>query len=172
MLGLKLNHISKRGHWCVACGHLYKIYFVDGWLQMSSFVHIWSHILLIDGLAWDCGNSIADVLDLLQPWAKPLICIESHIHVKKYGVTCNLKHYIYNCSILWPWYQIFLCKYIYIIIPPEQRSCWGVYWFLYPLNNEVVGGYIGFTPSVRPSVRPACRVCSVTSTVLDGFFPY
>ena len=43
---------------------------------------------------------------------------------------------------------------------------------LYPPNNEVVGGYIGFTPSVRPSVRPACRVRSVTSTVLDGFFPY
>ena len=52
--------------------------------------------------------------------------------------------------------------------------------YLYPPNNEVVGGYIGFTlsvcpsvcPSVRPSVRPACRVRSVTSTVLDGFFSY
>ena len=56
--------------------------------------------------------------------------------------------------------------------------------FLYPPNNEVVGGYIGFTPSVcpsvcpsvrpsvRPSVCPGCRVRSVTSTVLDGFFPY
>ena len=43
-----------------------------------------------------------------------------------------------------------------LIIPSEQRSCWGVYWF----------------QSVRPSVRPACRVRSVTSTVLDGFFPY
>ena len=32
---------------------------------------------------------------------------------------------------------------------------------LYPPNNEVVGGYIGFTPSVRPSdrlsVRPSVR---------------
>ena len=26
---------------------------------------------------------------------------------------------------------------------------------LYPPNNEVVGGYIGFTPSVCPSVRPS-----------------
>ena len=33
-------------------------------------------------------------------------------------------------------------------------------------------GYIGFTPSVHPSVCPACRVRSVTPTVLDGFFPY
>ena len=49
-------------------------------------------------------------------------------------------------------------------------------------------GYIGFTPSrlasccgflhskIHPSVHlsvcPACRVCSVTPTVLDGFFPY
>ena len=28
---------------------------------------------------------------------------------------------------------------------------------LYPPNNEVVGGYIGFTPSVRPSVRLSVR---------------
>ena len=39
-----------------------------------------------------------------------------------------------------------------------------------PPNNEVVGGYIGFTPSVCPSfcpsVCPGCRVRSVTSTVL------
>ena len=51
---------------------------------------------------------------------------------------------------------------------------------LYPPNNEVDGGYIGFTPSVCPSLRPsvrlsvcpACRVRSWTFTVLDGFFPY
>ena len=28
---------------------------------------------------------------------------------------------------------------------------------LYPPNNEVVGGYIGFTPSVCPSVCPSVR---------------
>ena len=47
---------------------------------------------------------------------------------------------------------------------------------LYHKHNEVVGGYIGFTPSVCPSVcpsvRPASRVRSVASTVQDGFFPY
>ena len=50
---------------------------------------------------------------------------------------------------------------IWIFIPPEQRSCWGVYWFQ------------SVRLSVRPSVRLSrCRVRSVTSTVLDGFFPY
>ena len=37
---------------------------------------------------------------------------------------------------------------------------------LYPPNNEVVGGYIGFTPSVRPSVRPSrlpCPLCNIYS---------
>ena len=47
-----------------------------------------------------------------------------------------------------------------LVIPLEQRSCWGVYWF-----HSV-------RLSVRPSVCPGCRVRSVTSTVLDGFFPY
>ena len=46
---------------------------------------------------------------------------------------------------------------------------------LYPPNNEVVGGYIGFTPSVRPSLhlsvrlsgRPAglpCPLCNIYSS--------
>ena len=47
---------------------------------------------------------------------------------------------------------------------------------LYPLHNEVVGGYIGFTPSVHPSVcpsdHPASRVCSVAPTVLVGSISY
>ena len=52
-----------------------------------------------------------------------------------------------------------------VIIPPEQRSCWGVYWF-HSVRLSVR------RPSVRPSVCPGCRVRSVTATVLDGFFPY
>ena len=31
-------------------------------------------------------------------------------------------------------------------------------WLLYTTHNEVVGGYIGFTPPVRPSVRPSVRL--------------
>ena len=41
-----------------------------------------------------------------------------------------------------------------------------------PPHNEVVGGYIGFTLSVRLSVCPASCVCSVASAIQDGFFPY
>ena len=38
---------------------------------------------------------------------------------------------------------------------------------LYPSNNEVVGGYIGFTPSVCPSVRLSrlpCPFCNIYSS--------
>ena len=52
--------------------------------------------------------------------------------------------------------------------------------FYTPRTTKLLGGYTGFTPSVRPSVRlsvrpsvrPACRVRSVSSTVMDGFFSY
>ena len=36
-----------------------------------------------------------------------------------------------------------------------------------PPHSAVLGWYIGFTSSVRP----ACRIRSVTPTVMDGFFP-
>ena len=52
----------------------------------------------------------------------------------------------------------------------------GTFWFqhgkgydialLYPTHNKVVGGYIGFTLSVRPSVRPSripCPLCGDTA---------
>ena len=52
---------------------------------------------------------------------------------------------------------------LYIFIPPEQRSCWGVYWF-HSLRPSVC-------PSVRPSVRPSRLPCPLlASTVLDGLF--
>ena len=34
---------------------------------------------------------------------------------------------------------------------------WACDYLLYPPHNEVVGGYTGFTPSVRPSVRLSVR---------------
>ena len=55
-----------------------------------------------------------------------------------------------------------------LIIPPTQRSCWGVYWF-HSIRPSI---HPSVCPSVRPSVRPASRVLSVASTVQDGFFSY
>ena len=55
-------------------------------------------------------------------------------------------------------------NFIYLGVVPGviiQRSCWGVY--LYPSNNEVVGGYIGFTPSVR-LFRLRCPLCNIYSS--------
>ena len=68
--------------------------------------------------------------------------------------------------------------FIYCCTEPTiyRLSCVSMDPILYPPHNEVVGGSIGFTPSVRPSVcpsvRPASRVRSVAPTVQDGFFPY
>ena len=49
--------------------------------------------------------------------------------------------------------------------------------YLYPPNNEVVGGYIGFTPSVcpsvcpsvRPSVRLSCLLCPLCNIYSSGW---
>ena len=39
----------------------------------------------IDGLEQDCSNSIADALELLQSWTKPLIWAKS-VHTKEQNV--------------------------------------------------------------------------------------
>ena len=43
----------------------------------------------------------------------------------------------------------------------DHQNC--VAYSLYPPHNEVVGGYIGFTPSVCPSRIP-CPLCSIYSS--------
>ena len=52
---------------------------------------------------------------------------------------------------------------------------WILHALLYPPNNEVVGGYIGFTPSVCPSVRLSrlpCPRCNIYSSgwILSAFY--
>ena len=72
--------------------------------------------------------------------------------------------FVRELTLAWPnWLLLndwILLVILVFIIPPTQRSCWGVYWF-----HSV-------RPSVCPSVRPASRVLSVASTVQYGFFPY
>ena len=43
------------------------------------------------------------------------------------------------------------------------------WWYYY---NEVVGGYVGFTLSVRPSVHPSCRVRFVAHCLYQGIYSY
>ena len=51
------------------------------------------------------------------------------------------------------WFKLYVM--VMVIIPPEQRSCWGVYWF-----HSV-------RPSIRLSVRPSrlpCPLCNIYSS--------
>ena len=76
--------------------------------------------------------------------------------------SCFISHCYFNChyrclhevKLLNIGYDL---KNIFIII---QQSCLGV------------GGYIGFTPSVRLSVRPICRVRSEALCLFHGFYLY
>ena len=56
-----------------------------------------------------------------------------------------------------------IVKFNGLIIPPEQRSCWGVYWF-HSVHQFIL-------PSVRPSVLPSfrlsrlpCPLCNIFSS--------
>ena len=104
---------------------------------------------------------------------------------------CHFAYNIFKCIVLnenfWIWNKISL-KYVrhgpvdkksaLVQIMAWRRS--GDKPLLYPPHNEVVGGYTGFTPSVRPSVRPsvcpsvrpASRVRSVAPTILIGSISY
>ena len=49
----------------------------------------------------------------------------------------------------------------------DVRVCKSDVLFVILKHNEVVGGYTGFTPSVRPSVRPSrmpCPLCNIYSS--------
>ena len=48
-----------------------------------------------------------------------------------------------------------------LIIPHEQQSCWGVYWF-----HSV---RLSVSTSVRPSVRPSCLLCPLCNIYSSGW---
>ena len=52
-----------------------------------------------------------------------------------------------------------------VVISPEQRSCWGVYWFHHtPRTTKLLGGIlVSLCPSVRPSRLP-CPLCNIYSS--------
>ena len=79
-------------------------------------------------------------------------------------------------QIIWTGVTIYLEEdYQCIVMTQKKKSHQMIRMLLYPPNNEVVGGYIGFTPSVRPSVRPSvhpsvcpsrlpCPLCNIYSS--------
>ena len=62
MLGLKLNHVSKRGQWCYPLPCL-----------ESVFINLFDQHF--DGLVQDCSNSSALAMELLQSCTKPSILL-------------------------------------------------------------------------------------------------
>ena len=74
------------------------------------------------------------------------------------------------CENYW-WMTLWVSK--NVIIPPEQRSCWGYIGFIIPPEQRSCWGGIlvslcpSVCPSVRPSVRPSrllCPLCNIYSS--------
>ena len=114
-------------------------------------------------------------------WILSILATNDHYHERVCRTQCPLT-LTYIFKVIWPCLRksCLLCSvyssgWIFFNIWHErllsfgytlrQRSCWGGYWF-HSVRSSVRRA------SVRPSVCPACRVRSVTSTVLDGLFPY
>ena len=73
MLGLKLNHVSKRGQWC------YPLLCLE-----SVFINLFDQHF--DGLVQDCSNSSALAMELLQSCTKPsiLLTLKTFINEKNH----------------------------------------------------------------------------------------
>ena len=71
----------------------------------------------------------------------------------------------YMCVFVWVCIIcVSVCNWLYKLIHGPQKQ---ILIFLYPPNNQVVGGYIGFSPSVRLSVRLSrlpCPLCNIYSS--------
>ena len=99
----------------------------------------------------------------------------------KYSL-CGLHIHMYWVFLIWYPYALvslyginmplFLYMVIQLIVLGMALLWTAIDSSLYPPHNEVVGGYIGFTSSIRPSVRPASCVCSVATTGLVGSISY
>ena len=59
--------------------------------------------------------------------------------------------------------QTKIVKFSHFIIPPEQRSCWGVYWFHSVRPSVCPSVRLSVRPSVRPSRLP-CPLCNIYSS--------
>ena len=94
-------------------------------------------------------------------------CVKTHKAWKL--VLWSFAQWVVKLTLYWSGFKVLLliyravicCFLLYLIKHTEilELLCLNVMlpMLLYPPHNEVVGGYTGFTPSVRPSVRLSVR---------------
>ena len=81
-------------------------------------------------------------------------------------------------SVYWCFWQIVTGN--YGNEAEDVSHCFTICLWLYPPHNKVIGGYIGFTPSVRPSICPSIRLsvlqsripCSLCSACNSGWIHF
>ena len=104
-------------------------------------------------------NSFASQkLKLFSKAMKPKASFAHYIHVTIVPLTDNMPEFFPGVHLPTQWNQTKKLSNHYNYNPRTTKLLWG--------------GYIGFTPSVRPSIRPASRVRSVAPTVLIGSISY
>ena len=97
----------------------------------------------------------------VMTWNIPSVVVAgADVH---HGVSNNMFLFFFFCFFKGKkWFLVnprSVCPSVPIIMPPEQRSCWGVYWF-HSVRPSVC-------PSVRLSVRPSrlpCPLCNIYSS--------
>ena len=149
-------------------------------------MHQWMRSALLQIIAWrrisTNANAITNAgLLLIGPLGTNFS--ETFIKIQKFSFT---KMHLKRSSAKWqPFcpggYELNDPNLVIIVLINTQQcqtiSGHSAEWFLFiyytPRTTKLLGGIlVSLRPSVRPSICPACRVRSVTSTVLDGFFPY
>ena len=106
--------------------------------------------MVANAASCDCHTCLNDV-------------ISSTNFASRFDVLCYMFIEVMCMTLLkgWQRHQSWLTEsfaWFNIVIPPAQRSCWGVYWF-HSVRPSVC-------PSVRPSVRPSrmpCPLCIIYS---------
>ena len=123
-----------------------------GW---GILVDHWSTISSIESGPWRCVYATVE-------WV--IICLGGglHLFVAKPLVEVVLAYWVlgtyFNDVLIW----VKILKQhacINVIIPPEQRSCWGVYWF----HSVRLSVRLSVRPSVRLSRLP-CPLCNIYSS--------
>ena len=101
------------------------------------------------------GNQVLICVPSYISWIS-LLLRPFHLHL--------LTYLCYDHTTTW-FTDMFCSSFVnwWMIIPPEQRRCWGVYWF-HSVRPSV-------RPSVCPSVRPSRLPCPLCNIYSSGWIP-